>query len=108
MLGEIGRGRFHLAAQMNERAEPGAPLLVLHAEYGGMDDERMALQQGLDFLGLDIAAGRYDEPVAAPGQIEKTLLVEMTEIADRQRIAVTADLFVRAGIAREDEWTLDE
>src|SRR5262245_19005119 len=108
MLGKIGCGWLHLPPQMLKSDEPGAALFVGNAEHRGMANQRVTLQQALDFLGLDIAARGNDEPVGAARQIEKARLVEMAEIADRKCVARTQYLALASRIAGKDERAFDE
>src|SRR5712672_848419 len=65
-----------------------AKIGVGNAEHGGVRDLGMGNQQILAFLRVDINAARDDHEGRAVGQIEKTVAVDIADVADRAHAAV--------------------
>ena len=91
----------------DEGAQPVAPLLVLDAERGGLDDLGVPADQILDLGGEHVLAAGDDHLVVAAADVEQAVLVEVADVARRHQ-PVDDLLVAAAGVALEREGVADE
>ena len=75
LLGELGAVFGH-----DEGTEPGAEVLVLHADRGRLDDVGVSADEVLDLGRKDVLAAGDDHLVVAATDVEQTVAVQTTDI----------------------------